>query len=162
MSYLIDEYYFDRKDNYETYGIAFDKDNIFEEDGKKFLIMNKENDFIYFIGVEDFYDRRTLPEWQSRNGQFNSDKKQREYCDKILLDDLPKKKSEINEETKNKEEKKREIVKSIKDGRLKLKLINPSVFNSNDVFYSTLNFKDRDYPEFELIENSLNPTVIIN
>ena len=45
---------FDRKDNYETYGIAFDKDNIFEEDGKKFLIMNKENDFIYFIGVEDF------------------------------------------------------------------------------------------------------------
>ena len=93
---------------------------------------------------------------------LNSDQRQREYCDIILLDDLPEKKSEINKETKNKEEKKREIVKSIKDGRLKLKLINPSVFNSNDVFYSTLNFKDRDYLEFELIENSLNPTVIIN
>ena len=162
MSYLIDEYYFDRKDNYETYGIAFDKDNIFEEDGKKFLIMNKENDFIYFIGVEDFYDRRTLPDGRVEIVSLNSDKKQREYCNIILLDDLPKKKSEINKETKNEEEKKREIVKCIKDGRLKLNLFNPSIFNSNDVFYSTLNFKDRDYPEFELIENSSNPTVIIN
>ena len=39
----------------------------------------------------------------------------------------------------------------------KLKFVKPSVFKSNIVFYSTLNFKDRDYPEFDYIRICKEP-----
>lgn len=51
--------------------------------------------------------------------------------------------------------KKREIVKNEKKNvKLKLKLIKPSVFYDNTTFYWTLNFKNRDDPEFDYIRIS--------
>lgn len=57
--------------------------------------------------------------------------------------------------------KQREIVKSIKNVKHQLKLIKPSVFNSKIVFYSTRNFKDRDYPEFDFIKIYFDPDIFI-
>lgn len=53
--------------------------------------------------------------------------------------------------------KQREILLSVKNVKHKLKLIKPSVFNRNVVFNSTLNFKDRDYPEFDFIKIYTEP-----
>lgn len=116
--------------------------------------MIKKHSFVHPEPEEEIYNKRALPDGSVETVYYFSNE-ENEYCDIIPIDDLPKKKSNIDEKTKI------GIVKSITNVKHKLKLIKPSVFNSKIVFYSTLNFKDRDYPEFDCIRISLEPNRFI-
>lgn len=116
--------------------------------------MIKKHSFVHPEPEEEIYNKRALPDGSVETVYYFSNE-ENEYCDIIPIDDLPKKKSNIDEKTKI------GIVKSITNVKHKLKLIKPSVFNSKIVFYSTLNFKDRDYLEFDCIRISLEPNRFI-
>ena len=122
--------------------------------------MDKQVGFVYPGPDEEIYYTTTFPDGKEKTVYYYPNE-ENEYCDIIFIDELVKKNQELMKKQKcYLMKKQREIfVKNIKNVKHKLKFVKPSVFKSNIVFYSTLNFKDRDYPEFDYIRIVKNQIV---